>query len=82
MLQNRSSSVESAHAITEASVNGHHLYSDGKSIEFVGRRRNFSKSEGKWDLEYFCPKRKEFWINFIPVKGKRRVKQEESKVRE
>ena len=31
MLQNRSSSAESAHAITEASVSGHRLYSDGKS---------------------------------------------------
>ena len=31
MLQNRSSSAETAHAITEASVNGHRLYSYGKN---------------------------------------------------
>ena len=30
VLQNWSSSAESAHAITEASVTGHRLYSDGK----------------------------------------------------
>ena len=41
MLQNRSSSTESAHAITEASVSGHRLYSDGKSIEFVEGKRKF-----------------------------------------
>ena len=33
MLQNRSSSAESAHAFTEASVNGHWLDSSGKIIE-------------------------------------------------
>ena len=31
MLQNRSSSAESGHANTEASVSGHRLYSDGTS---------------------------------------------------
>ena len=28
-------------------------------LNFVGRRRIFSKSERKWDLEYFCPRRGE-----------------------
>ena len=33
--------MESAHAKTKASVSGHRLYSDGKSIEFIDRKRNF-----------------------------------------
>ena len=41
MLQNRSSSTESAHANTEASVCGHRLSSDGKSIEFVDGKGKF-----------------------------------------
>ena len=35
MLQNRRSSVESAHANTEASVSGHCLDSSGKIMESV-----------------------------------------------
>ena len=41
MLQNQSSSAESAHANAEASVSGHRLDSRGNSIDFVGRKRNF-----------------------------------------
>ena len=33
--------MEPAHANAEASVSGHRLYSDGKSIEFVEGKRNF-----------------------------------------
>ena len=54
MLQNRSSSAESTHANTEASVGGHRLDSGGSSMQKVGGGGNFSKSGGKWDLEFFC----------------------------
>ena len=53
MLQNRSSSTKSAHAITEASVSGHRLYSDGKSMEFVEGNRKFFLSQnenGTWNI--------------------------------
>ena len=54
MLQNLSSSTEPAHANAEASVSGHRLDSDGKSMQKVKKEvRIFSKSGGKWDLEYF-----------------------------
>ena len=53
MLQNRSSSTELAHAITETSVSGHRLYSDGKSIEFVDRKRNFSEVRMEMGLGIF-----------------------------
>ena len=58
MLQNRSSSAESAHAITEASVSEHRLYSDGKSIEFVGRKRNFFKVRKKMGRGIFLSEEK------------------------
>ena len=45
MLQNRSSSAGSAHANTEASVSGHRLYSDGKSIEVADRKRKLFSSQ-------------------------------------
>ena len=54
MLQNRSSSAESAHVNTEAGVSGHCLESSGKSMKSVSKRGNISKSERKWDLEEFC----------------------------
>ena len=54
MFQNRSASAESAHANAEASVSGHQFDSGGTSIEFVGRKRKFFKSERKWGLESFC----------------------------
>ena len=55
MLQNQSSSTESAHANTEASVSGHCLDSSGKSIE-LGKQKEgfFSKSERKFDSEFLC----------------------------
>ena len=45
MLQNQGSSTESAHAITEASVSGHRLYYDGKSIEFVSKKSGIFLSQ-------------------------------------
>ena len=54
MLQNLSSSTEPAHAIAEASVSGHRLDSDGKSMQKVKKEgRIFLNQEEKWDLEYF-----------------------------
>ena len=64
MLQNRSSSAESAHANTEASVSGHCLDSSGKSMKCVSKKeKNFpsQKEKGTWnifenlelDLEFF-----------------------------
>ena len=37
--------MESAQANTEASVSGHRLDAGGKSIEFVGRKREFFLSQ-------------------------------------
>ena len=54
MLQNRSSSAELAHANTEANVSGHCLDSGGSNMQNVGTGGNFSKSGGKWDLDFFC----------------------------
>ena len=54
LLRKRSSSAESAHANTEARVNAHCLDSSSKSMEDKAKRRNFSQSEWKWDLDYFC----------------------------
>ena len=55
MLQNLRSSTEPAHANAEASVSGHRLDSNGKSIQKVNKEEGtFSKSGEKWDLEYFC----------------------------
>ena len=46
MLQNVSSSAEPAHANAEASVSGHRLDSDGKSIQKVNKEeRNFLSQE-------------------------------------
>ena len=58
MLQSRSSSAESAHAITEASVSGHRLYSDGKSIEFLDRKKNFFKIRMKKGFGKFLSEEK------------------------
>ena len=55
MLQNLRSSTEPAHANAEASVSGHRLDSNGKSIQKVNKEEGiFFKSREKWDLEYFC----------------------------
>ena len=59
MLQNRSSSTESAHAITEASVSGHRLDSDGKSIEFVEGKRKFFEVKMKMELGIFLSEEKQ-----------------------
>ena len=83
MLQNWSSSAESAHANTEASVSGHRLYSDGKSIEFVDEW----DENGTWNIFVRREAGREFRINLTKqewkennvkkigskVKGKRRV---------
>ena len=49
-----SSSTESAHANTDASVSGNCLHSSGKSMECVSKNGIFSNSENSFDLEYFC----------------------------
>ena len=59
MLQNRSSSAESALANTEASVSGHRLYSDGKSIEFVDGKRKFFLVRMKMGLGIFLSEEKQ-----------------------
>ena len=53
MLQNRNSSGESAHANTEASVSGHCFDSSGKSIEIVGRKRDFLQVRKGMGLRLF-----------------------------
>ena len=50
--------MESAHAITEAIFSGHRLYSDGKSIEFVDKKRNFFKVRMKMGLGIFLSEEK------------------------
>ena len=59
MLQNRSSSAESAQANTEAMVSGHRLYSDGKSIEFVDGKRKFFQVRLKMGLGIFLSEEKQ-----------------------
>ena len=54
MLQNLRSSTEPAHANAEASVSGHRLDSNGKSIQKVNKEEGIFLSGEKWDLEYFC----------------------------
>ena len=50
--------MESAHSNTEASVSGHRLYSNGKSIEFVGRKRNSFLVRKKMGLVIFLSEMK------------------------
>ena len=50
--------MESAHAITEASVSGHRLYFDGKSIEFLDGKKNFFKVRMKKGLGIFLSEEK------------------------
>ena len=53
MLQNRSSSAESAHANTEASVSGHRLVSGGKSMRWVSKTEGILLSQeesGTWNI--------------------------------
>ena len=59
MLQNRGSSAESTHANTEASVSGHRLYSDGKTIEFVDGKRKFFWVRMKMGLGVFLSEEKQ-----------------------
>ena len=76
MLQNQSSSAESAHANTEASVSGHHLDSGGNNED--ARRNNI------FNPECFCPKEEEREFRLISTKqeGKEcKVKRKVSKVK-
>ena len=59
MLQNRGSSAESAHANAEASVSGHRLYSDGKSVEFVDGKWKFFWVRMKMGLGIFLSEEKQ-----------------------
>ena len=54
MLQNRSSSTESAHADTEASVNGHCLDSSDKSMKCASKKCYYIQAGKELDLENFC----------------------------
>ena len=60
MLQNRSSTTESTHANTEASVSGHGLDSGGKSMKRVSKNEGiFQSQEENWTWN-FLPDGNEF----------------------
>ena len=60
MFQSRSSSTKSAHANAEPSVSGHRLDTGSKSIEFVGRKKEFFSVRKKMGLRLFLRD----WNNF------------------
>ena len=60
LFQNRSSSTESAHANTKASVIGHRLDSGGKSMQKVSKKREFFQVEKKMGLTIFLQKWNDF----------------------
>ena len=60
MLQNLRSSTEPAHANAEASVSGHRLDSDGKSIQKVNKEEGIFLSQKKMGLRIFLRDWNEF----------------------